>query len=90
VASFLLRPVYHGLARTGIVRRLVPASLRPHAVVFGTGERARLRLLLGSRIVGEYVPSWRKWRFRRPFRLLVDEAALPKALPEALPTILRS
>jgi signal peptidase I len=80
VASLLLRPVYHWLAHTGIVRRLVPASLRPRVVVFGADARARLRLLLGRRIVGEYVPGWRKWRFRRPFRLLVDEAALPRDL----------
>jgi hypothetical protein len=76
-ALALLRPVYHGLARSGIVRRLAPGSLKPRVVVFQAGERQRLRLMLGRRIVGEYVPSWRKWRFRRPFRLLVDEAALP-------------
>jgi hypothetical protein len=78
-ASTLLRPAYHGLARTGIVRRLLPAFLRPRVVAFRVGEGRRLRLMLGRRIVGEYVPAWRKWRFRRQFRLLVDEAALPKA-----------
>lgn len=76
-----LRPIYHGLARLGIVRCLTPAFLQPRVVVFQGGERYRLRLLLGRRIVGEYVPAWRKWRFRRPFRLLVDEAALLMALP---------
>jgi hypothetical protein len=84
-ALALLHPVYHALARMGIVRALMPASLRPRVVIFGTGERARLRLLLGRRIVGEYVSRWRRWHFRRPFRLLVDEAVLPKALPKTLP-----
>ncbi len=79
-ALALLRPVYHGLARSGIVRRLVP-GFKFRVLVFRAGERRWLRLMLGRRIVGEYVPSWRKWRFRRPFRLLVDEAALPQALP---------
>ena len=88
LASMLLRPVYHGLARSGIVRRFVPDSLKPRLVIFQSGERRRLRLMLGQRIVGEYVSSWRKWRFQRPFRLLVDEAALPKALPRALPEAL--
>jgi hypothetical protein len=74
--STLLRPIYHGLARSGIVRRLAPGFLRPRVVAFQAGEQQRLRLMLGRRIVGEYMPSWRKWRFRRPFRLLVDEAAL--------------
>lgn len=81
VVSMLLSPVYHGLARSGIVHALMPASFKPRVVLFGTGESARMRLLLGRRIVGEYVPDWRKWRFRRPFRLLVDEAALPKSPP---------
>jgi hypothetical protein len=80
VVLALLRPVYHGLARSGIVCRLVPGSLKPYVVVFRAGERQRLRLLLGRRIVGEYVPGWCKWRFRRPFRLLVDEAVLPSGL----------
>jgi hypothetical protein len=84
-ASALLRPAYHGLARTGVVRRLAPAFLQPRVVVFRAGEGQRLRLMLGRRVVGEYVPSWRKWRFRWPFRFLVDEAAMPRALPEALP-----
>jgi hypothetical protein len=83
--SALLRPIYHGLARSGIVRHLVPVFLRPRVVVFRAGGGQRLRLMLGRRVVGEYVPGWRGWRFRRPFRLLVDEAALPKALPKALP-----
>ncbi len=81
VASVLLRPAYHGLACTGIVRGLAPDFLRPRVVAFRAGEQQRLRLLLGRRIVGEYMPGWRSWRFRRPFRLLVDEAALPQALP---------
>lgn len=80
VVLALLRPVYHGLARSGIVRRFVPDSLRPHVVVFRAGEHHRLRLMLGRSIVGEYVPGWHKWRFRRPFRLLVDEAALATVL----------
>jgi hypothetical protein len=80
VVLALLRPIYHALARVAIMRCLAPAFLRPRLVAFGTGEQQRLRLLLGRRIVGEYVPGWRKWRFRRPFRLLVDEAALPKEL----------
>jgi hypothetical protein len=73
----LLHPIYHVLARAGIVRRLVPNSFEPRVVVFRAGGQQRLRLLLGQRVVGEYVPAWGKWRFRRPFRLLVDEAALP-------------
>jgi hypothetical protein len=89
-ASALLHPIYHALARTGVVRRLAPASLRPRVVIFGAGEHARMRLLLGRRVVGEYVQRWRKWHFRRPFRLLVDEAALPKVLPVALPRSLDS
>ena len=49
------------------------------------GEPTGLRLLLGRRIVGEYVPSWRKWRFRRPFRLLVNDARF-RGIPMTLET----
>jgi hypothetical protein len=77
MASALLRTIYHKLARSGVVRRFAPAFLKPRLVVFQAGEQQRLRLLLGRRIVGEFKPLWKKWHFRRPFRLLVDEAALP-------------
>jgi hypothetical protein len=77
----LLRPAYRALARARIVRRLTSGALNLRVVAFRAGEHHRLRLLLGRRVVGEYAPGWCKWRFRRPFRLLVDEAALPKALP---------
>lgn len=71
--SALLRPAYHGLARSGIVRRLTPPFLRPRLVVFGTGEKARPRLLLGRRVVGQYDALRQCWHIRRPFRLFLDE-----------------
>jgi hypothetical protein len=76
-ASALLRPVYRGLARSEIVRRLAPPFLRPRLIVFRAGEGSRLRLLLGRRIVGQYEAGGGRWRIRRPFRLFVDERALP-------------
>ncbi|MBN1815650.1 MAG: hypothetical protein JXA14_27700 [Anaerolineae bacterium] len=73
----LLRPVYHGLACVGIVRRFVPSSLKPCVVVFQAGERRWLRLMLGRRVAGQCSPFQGRWIIRRPFRLLVDEASLP-------------
>jgi hypothetical protein len=73
----LLRPAYHWLARSGIVRRLMPVSLNLRVVVFQVSEQQRLRLLLGRQVVGQCIQK--RWAIRRPFRLLVDEAALPVA-----------
>jgi signal peptidase len=76
--SQLLHPVYHSLARLGVVRRLLPNCFRPRVVVSQTGGHRHLRLLLGGRIVGQYDARRRQWHIQRPFRLFVDELALPQ------------
>jgi hypothetical protein len=78
VVSPLLHPLYRGLARSGVVRRLVPGSLRPRAVLFRAGDERWVRLLLGRRVIGHYDVHAQQWVIRRPFRLLVDEEALPR------------
>lgn len=77
IVSAGLHPAYHLLARWGVVRRLLPRALRPCVVVFKAGEGYWLRLLLGQRVVGWYIPAWHQWHICRPFRLIVDEQALP-------------
>jgi hypothetical protein len=75
--SRVLHPLYHALARRGLVRRLLPGSLRPRLVVFRADGRSQPRLLLGGRIVGRYDARQGEWRIQRPFRLFVDEGVLP-------------
>jgi signal peptidase len=77
--SRLLHPLYHLLARSGMMRYLVPDRLRPRVVLFEANGRSHLRLMLGHRIAGSYDARQRRWDIRRPFRLFVDEQGLPKA-----------
>jgi hypothetical protein len=73
----VLQPIYHGLARSGAIRRLLPARLRPRVVAYQAGEERQLRLLWGRRAIGRFDPQAGQWRIRPPFRLLVDQRSLP-------------
>lgn len=75
--SRLLNPFYHSLARTGIVRRLLPSRLRTRVVVYRVGSQTQLRLLVGRHVVGQFDNRRCQWQIQRPFRLFVDEGALP-------------
>ena len=75
--SWLLHPIYRALARGGVVRGLVPARFRARVGVFRAHGRSDMRLLLGGRVVGHYDAGRCQWHIRRPFRLFVDEPALP-------------
>ncbi len=77
--SRLLHPLYYALASSGLLRRLIPARLRPRVVSFAVNGRKQLRLLAGRRVVGRYDPQRQEWQIRRPYRILVDETALPAA-----------
>jgi hypothetical protein len=77
--SCLLHPLYCALAASGLLRRLVPARLRPRVVRFVVDGQQQLRLLVGHQVVGQYDPRRQQWQIRRPYRLLVDEATLPRA-----------
>jgi len=67
-----LHAPYRQLARTGILRTLIPGRWRPRVVIFQT---TRL-LMMGTRIIGRYDAQRRVWHIQRPFRLFVNEAEL--------------
>ena len=75
--SRFLRGAYYTLARVGPQRRLLPSNLRPRVFVFQARQNPFFKLMMGGRVVGQYDGKLRQWRIRRPFRLFVDEAALP-------------
>ena len=77
VLGRLLRPLYRRLAASGLLPLLVPRRLQPRVVRFLVDGEQRLRLLAGCRVVGHYDARREAWRIRRPYRLLVDESALP-------------
>jgi hypothetical protein len=82
-ASPLLRPAYRRLARKGPQRRWLRRLLKTRVVSFVRPGGTELQLLLGNRVIGSWGPGREGWIIRRPFRLLVDEEALPKNLSGA-------
>lgn len=69
---------YHLLARSGLLRRLVPLNKRMHIVAWRRKRRRAFKLLLGPWVIGTYQPGENYWQIKRPFRLFVDVESLPK------------
>jgi pyruvate-formate lyase-activating enzyme len=76
--SRALSPVYHALARCGLLRTILPRPLRPCLIRFGQGERASMMLLLLGRVIGSFDVDHQIRLIRRPFKLFVDESLLPR------------
>jgi signal peptidase I len=70
--------LYHRLARSGLVRRLVPLQKQMRLVALRRKDGRAFKLLLGHWMIGSYQPGMTYWQIRRPFRLLVDVESLPK------------
>jgi len=77
LASYLLAPCYRVLARCGIFRAILPSALRPRVVMFERDGAREMQLVLGRRIIGRRPADTGTWTIRRPFRVFVDERALP-------------
>lgn len=77
-----LRGTYRRLARSGILWRWVPHWLRPtpRVLFFDRAESPELQLLIGTRVIGRYLWENQEWDISSPYRLVVDESALPKPL----------
>jgi hypothetical protein len=75
----LLRPLYRGLARTGVVQRVLFSRVSLQRVTFARPGGAAVKLLLGNREIGRLLPGNRGWLIRPPYRLLVDEKRFPRA-----------
>lgn len=76
-ASRLLHGPYHWLARTQILTRILPRTMKPHTVCFSRPDGAVLQLFIGKRAIGRLDSDSRVWRIDRPFRLFIDESTLP-------------
>lgn len=77
VFSYVLYPCYRALARSGLVRAILPPALRPRVVTFERDGAREMQLILGKRIIGRRPAGGGAWTIRRPFRILVDERVLP-------------
>ena len=76
--SRILHPAYHWLAASGIFRRALPHGTKPRVFCFMRPNGVEMQLCLGRWIIGRRRPGWGQWQIRRPFRLFLDEASLPR------------
>lgn len=85
--SDLLRPAYHRLARTEILRNLFSRFFQTKVSGFKCKNGMDLQLLWGRRVIGKLSPGSLQWYIRPPFRLFVDERSLPGTDPKELGSI---
>ena len=73
-----LHPLYHRLADTGILSRLLPSWARPRVVHFTKPSGQETQLLMGKQVIGRRRAGADQWQIRRPFRLFIDQSLLQK------------
>jgi SAM-dependent methyltransferase len=76
-SSSVFHPIYRGLYRSCILRRLVPGSLSPRVILLRKDGSTEMQLLMGRKVVGRCLAEENEWKIRRPFRIFVDESTLP-------------
>jgi signal peptidase I len=76
VAHFLY-PIYERLAKSGLLGRCLGNRLTVRVVSYARPNGVELALFLGNRHVGKLECGDQQWRIRAPWRLFVDETALP-------------
>jgi hypothetical protein len=69
---------YHRLARSGLLKFLIPIQKRTRVIAINKGDRRLFKLLLGNWLIGHYEPGMTQWQIQRPFRLFVDVKSLPR------------
>ena len=76
--SSLLHPAYYWLSRKGVFRPWLSARMQTRVLSFNRHNGTEFQLQMGRRVIGRLLPGSSQWLIRRPFRLFVDEAALPE------------
>jgi signal peptidase I len=69
---------YHRLARSGLLKLLIPIQKRTRVIAINEGDKRSFKLLLGNWLIGHYEPGMTQWQIQRPFRLFVDVKSLPR------------
>jgi len=73
----LFHPFYRSLARSGIPRRCLAPHFQTQVLKFHRPHGVEWQLYRNGQIIGRRLPGQDEWQIRPPYRLLVDEAALP-------------
>jgi signal peptidase I len=76
--ALMLRPAYRWMVRTGFLRELFKNQIKSAVVTINRPGGAEMQLLMGRRVIGRLRSGKAQWQIRRPFRLFLDEASLPK------------
>ena len=69
---------YHLLARSGLLRYLVPLHKRIRIITINRPAGEELQLVLGRWLVGRRKPGMEQWWIRRPFRFFIEVDSLPR------------
>jgi hypothetical protein len=69
---------YHFLARSRLLRYLLPLHKRMRIITIKQPTGKELQLLIGRRLVGRCKPGMEHWWIRRPFRIFIDVDSLPR------------
>jgi SynChlorMet cassette protein ScmC len=84
----VIRLAKPALVLTRASSHLLPGSWKPRIVLFSSRNTQILRLFFGASVAGEFNTTRGIWTIRFPFRLLVNETALP-TLERPLPAYLQ-
>lgn len=79
----VLHPVYRSMADSGVFRRCFGKGLQLRVVSYVRPKGVELALFLGDRHVGTLDAVTQQWKIRAPWRLVVDEASLPRSQTES-------
>lgn len=75
----VIRTPYRSLANSGLLRRWVPARVRPRLLLIPSRCGTDACLVLGSRVVGRFDRERCRWTIIPPYAVLIDEDRLPTA-----------
>jgi len=78
----IFRPVYRRLAKSGLFHGWLSPFMTTRIFYFNRPDGTELQLVIGRWVIGKRPPKAERWRIRPPFRIFVDEAALPGRNPE--------
>jgi signal peptidase I len=74
----ILYPISARFLKNGSLNQFGFALTKPRAAIFRGNDNENIVLLLGKKVIGKYDAKDDKWRIRQSYRLIVDEAMLPK------------
>lgn len=73
----MIRPIYHHFCRSWFWRGLTTTLTKPQVVTFQRPDGEEWKLLWRDREIGSLPPGKSTWQIKKPYLLIVNEAALP-------------